>query len=165
MVNLRVGRAAVTQDVTNQQHMAPVPGLCLALRCSACCECSDEWSMSSHTVQHRPDRTPRYQLASCSPLCLQYSRSAQSHDSAVEVWVREAERKEGGEGQATCTVSNIHTLHPSFSHALSLIYLLLSCSFPQCLSECLVIAVNQYLIEYINIKLHHMNLLQLNYFN
>lgn len=30
MVNLRVGCAAA-QDVTNQQHMAAVPGLCVAL--------------------------------------------------------------------------------------------------------------------------------------
>lgn len=37
MVNLRVGCAA-SQDVPNQQHMAAVAGLCLALRCSVCCE-------------------------------------------------------------------------------------------------------------------------------
>lgn len=49
MVNLRVGRA-VTQDVTNQQHMAAVLGLCLALRCSACSERRDEWRLSLHTA-------------------------------------------------------------------------------------------------------------------
>lgn len=37
MVNLRVGCAA-SEDVPNQQHMAAVAGLCLALRCSVCCE-------------------------------------------------------------------------------------------------------------------------------
>ena len=47
MVNLRVGLAA-TQDVTNQQHMAAVPGLRLALRCSACSERNDEWRLSSY---------------------------------------------------------------------------------------------------------------------
>ena len=47
MVNRRVGRAGA-QDVTNQQHMAAVPRLCLALRCAACSEQCDEWRLSSH---------------------------------------------------------------------------------------------------------------------
>lgn len=35
-----------------------------------------------------------------------------------------------GEGKGTCTVSNIHALHPSFSCSLTLIYLLHSGPFP-----------------------------------
>lgn len=59
-------------------------------------------------------------------LSLQYCGCAQSHDSAVEVWVREVGRKEGGERQGTCIVSNItHSIHLSLplSHLSLLLFL------------------------------------------
>lgn len=59
-------------------------------------------------------------------LSLQYCGCAQSHDSAVEVWVREVGRKEGGERQGTCIVSNItRSIHLSLplSHLSFLLFL------------------------------------------
>lgn len=100
MVNLSYWCTFI-QDVTNQQHMAAFPGLLLCFKVICML------------------------YSSCASISLQYSGSAHSRDSAVEVWVR---KERGGKG--TCTVSNIHALHPSFSCSLTLIYLLHSGPFP-----------------------------------
>lgn len=116
MVNLSYWCTFI-QDVTNQQHMAAFPGLLLCFKVICML------------------------YSSCASISLQYSGSAHSRDSAVEVWVR---KERGGEGYLHCQQ---HPRTPSIFFLLSHSHLSPPLwpfpSPPWCLSKCLVIAVTQ----------------------